>query len=165
MILSLWDHGKSESWKGNCLLTWWIGVFSRPDAGKDWRQEGKGGDRGWDSWMASTDSMDMSLSKLRELAMDREAWCAAVHGVAKSQTRLSNWTELHSYQGLEWVLHKGLHSSAPNPHTSSLWVSFHSWLLTLPSLWFLQNYWRAFPALPQSITHSHHYLLLPEAEM
>ena len=74
------------------VKSWLIG--KDPEAGRDWGWEEKGTTE--DEMDGITDSMDMSLSELQELVMDREAWHVVIHGVAKSQTRLSDWTELNT---------------------------------------------------------------------
>ena len=62
------------------------------DAGKDWRQKKKGTTEDKMIRFISTNSMHMHLRKFQEIVEDREAWCARVHGVARSHTRLSDWT-------------------------------------------------------------------------
>ena len=105
-------HGKDWCWSSHTLATWCEELTLRKDsdAGKDWGQE----EKGWQRMRCLddiTDSMDMSLSKLQEIVKDKEAWCAAIHGVTKSWLKRlnnSNKTEkilkskIYSLERTDW---------------------------------------------------------------
>ena len=73
-----------------------------------------------------TDSIDKSLSKLQELVMDREAWCTAVRGVAKSRTRLSDFTELNVLSSQRPYLHSPSHGKFRFQHRNFEWSHKYS---------------------------------------
>ena len=141
------------------VKTWLIG--KEPDAVTDWGQEEKGMMR----WLEGIIYlMDVCLSELQELVMDREAWRAANHGVTKSQTQLSDWTELNwKWNGMETIVYLNIkHTVGENAEDFNSGEAHYNWLAMWPlgilhdtttpvvrlAIWPLEQWWEITPSDP-----------------